>query len=58
MGALSGLEAYGSLAKAGVASGIVAVAAISIGAWWGGFFGSYPEQCHNVTNEDLTPVIS
>ena len=32
-GALSGLEAFGSLAKAGVASGIVAVAAISIGAW-------------------------
>ena len=32
-GALSGLEAFGSLAKAGVASGIMAVAAISIGAW-------------------------
>lgn len=39
-GALSGLEAYGSLAKAGVASGIVAVAAISIGAWWGGLNGT------------------
>ncbi|HED01019.1 MAG TPA: hypothetical protein ENN18_11695 [Proteobacteria bacterium] len=39
-GALSGLEAYGSLAKAGVASGIVAVAAISLGAWWGGLNGT------------------
>jgi O-antigen/teichoic acid export membrane protein len=39
-GALSGLEGYGSLAKAGVASGIVAVAAISIGAWWGGLNGT------------------
>jgi O-antigen/teichoic acid export membrane protein len=39
-GALSGLEAYGGLAKAGVVSGIVAVAAISIGAWWGGLNGT------------------
>ena len=39
-GALSGLEAYGSLAKAGMASGIIAVAAISLGAWWGGFNGT------------------
>jgi O-antigen/teichoic acid export membrane protein len=39
-GALSGLEAYGGLAKAGVASGIVAVAAISLGAWWGGLNGT------------------
>jgi O-antigen/teichoic acid export membrane protein len=39
-GALSGLEAYGSLAKAGVASGIVAVAAISLGAQWGGLNGT------------------
>ena len=39
-GALSGLEAYGSLAKAGVASGVVAVVAISLGAWWGGLNGS------------------
>jgi len=39
-GALSGLEAFGRLAKAGVASGIVAVAAISLGAWWGGVNGS------------------
>ena len=39
-GALSGLEAFGSLAKAGVASGIVAVAAISLGAWWGGLNGT------------------
>jgi O-antigen/teichoic acid export membrane protein len=40
MGALSGLEAYGGLARAGVASGIVAVAAISLGAWWGGLNGT------------------
>lgn len=39
-GALSGLEAFGSLAKAGVISGIVAVAAISLGAWWGGLNGT------------------
>jgi O-antigen/teichoic acid export membrane protein len=39
-GALSGLEAYGGLAKAGVTSGIVAVAAISLGAWWGGLNGT------------------
>lgn len=39
-GALSGLEAFGSLAKAGVASGIVAVTAISLGAWWGGLNGT------------------
>jgi len=39
-GALSGLEAYGSLAKSGVASGIVAMAAISFGAWWGGLNGT------------------
>jgi O-antigen/teichoic acid export membrane protein len=39
-GALSGLEAYGSLAKVGVASGIVAVTAISLGAWWGGLNGT------------------
>lgn len=39
-GALSGLEAYGSLAKAGVASGIVAMAVISLGAWWGGLNGT------------------
>ena len=40
LGALSGFEAFGSLAKAGVASGIVAVAAISLGAWWGGLNGT------------------
>lgn len=40
IGALSGLEAYGGLAKAGVASGIVTVAAITIGAWWGGLNGT------------------
>jgi len=40
MGALSGLEAYGSLAKAGIVSGIMAVAAISLGAWWGGLNGT------------------
>ena len=39
-GALSGLEAYRSLAKAGVVSGIVAVATISLGAWWGGLNGT------------------
>lgn len=39
-GALSGLEAFSSLAKAGVASGIVAVVAISLGAWWGGLNGT------------------
>lgn len=39
-GALSGLEAYASLAKAGVASGIVAIVAISLGAWWGGLNGT------------------
>ncbi|MBE9525080.1 MAG: oligosaccharide flippase family protein [Chloroflexi bacterium] len=39
-GALSGLEAFGSLAKAGVVSGIVAVAAIFLGAWWGGLNGT------------------
>lgn len=40
MGALSGLEAYGGLAKAGMASGVVAVATISLGAWWGGLNGA------------------
>jgi O-antigen/teichoic acid export membrane protein len=39
-GALSGLEAYGSLAKAGVASGFGAVISISLGAWWGGLNGT------------------
>jgi len=39
-GALSGLEAYASLAKAGAASGIVAMVAISLGAWWGGLNGA------------------
>lgn len=39
-GALSGLEAYSSLAKAGVASGIMAVIAISLGAWLGGLAGT------------------
>jgi O-antigen/teichoic acid export membrane protein len=40
MGALSGLEAYGSLAKAGMASGLLAAAAIPAGAWWGGLNGT------------------
>jgi len=40
-GALSGLEAYGSLVKAGMVSGIVAVSAISLGAWWGGLNGTF-----------------
>jgi len=39
-GALAGLEAYTSLAKAGVASGILAVVAISLGARWGGVDGA------------------
>lgn len=39
-GALSGLEAYGSLAKAGLVSGIAAIAAISLGGWWGGLNGT------------------
>ena len=40
MGALSGLEAYGGLAKAGVFSGVVAMGAISFGAWMGGLNGA------------------
>lgn len=40
MGALSGFEAYHGLAKAGVGSGIVAMAAISLGAWYGGLNGT------------------
>jgi O-antigen/teichoic acid export membrane protein len=39
-GVLSGLEAYGGLAKAGVISGIIAVVAISLGALWGGLNGT------------------
>ena len=39
-GALSGLEAYGGLAKAGVVSGIMTVIAISLGAWAGGLNGT------------------
>ncbi len=39
-GALSGLEAYGSLSIAGVASGVIAIASISLGAWWGGLDGT------------------
>ena len=39
-GALSGLESYGSLAKAGVLSGIISVMAISIGAWWDNLNGA------------------
>ena len=39
-GALSGLEAYGGLAKAGVVSGIMTVIAISLGAWTGGLNGT------------------
>ncbi len=40
MGALSGLEAFGSLAKAGVVSGIFAIVAISFCAWYGGLNGA------------------
>jgi hypothetical protein len=39
-GALIGLEAYGSLARAGVWSGLTMVATVAIGAWWGGLEGS------------------
>jgi O-antigen/teichoic acid export membrane protein len=39
-GALSGLEAYGGLAKAGVISGIMTMTAISLGAWTGGLNGT------------------
>jgi O-antigen/teichoic acid export membrane protein len=39
-GALSGLEAYGSLAKAGIVSGILAVFAISLGSLLGGLNGT------------------
>jgi len=39
-GALSGLEAFSSLAKAGIISGITAVIVISLGAWWGGLNGT------------------
>lgn len=40
MGALTGLEAFGSLAKAGVASGLVAVIAVVFGAWLGQLNGA------------------
>jgi len=39
-GALSGLEAFGSLAKAGVISGILSIMAISVGALQGGLTGA------------------
>jgi O-antigen/teichoic acid export membrane protein len=39
-GALSGLEAYGGLSKAGVLSGVVAVSAVSLGAWIYGLNGA------------------
>jgi O-antigen/teichoic acid export membrane protein len=39
-GAMSGLEAYGGLAKSGVLSGIIAVCAISLGAWMQGLNGA------------------
>jgi O-antigen/teichoic acid export membrane protein len=39
-GALSGLEAFRSLAKAGSISGIGVVAAVSLGAWLGGLPGA------------------
>lgn len=39
-GALSGLEAFGGLAKAGVVSGLASVAAISCGALWSGLNGA------------------
>ena len=39
-GALSGLEAYHSLAKAGILSGIAAIVLISLGTYWGGLNGA------------------
>jgi O-antigen/teichoic acid export membrane protein len=40
-GVLSGLEAYRSLAIAGVVNGIVYTIVISLGAWWGGLNGAF-----------------
>lgn len=40
MGALAGLEAFASLAKAGVASGLIAVIAVVLGAWLGHLEGA------------------
>jgi len=39
-GVLSGLEAFGGMAKAGIISGLVAVIAIPVGAWQGGINGA------------------
>lgn len=39
-GALNGFEAYGSLAKAGIASGILAIILVSSGAWMYGLNGA------------------
>jgi len=40
-GALSGLEAFPSLAKAGIVSAIIAIIGIPLGALWGGLNGSF-----------------
>ncbi len=40
IGALSGLEAYGGLAKSGVLSGLIAVSTIAFGAWTKGLNGA------------------
>jgi O-antigen/teichoic acid export membrane protein len=40
LGALSGFEAYDALARAGIASGLVALIVISGGAWLGGLHGA------------------
>jgi O-antigen/teichoic acid export membrane protein len=40
IGALSGLEAYGGLAKSGVLSGLIAVSTIAFGAWVKGLNGA------------------
>lgn len=39
-GVLAGFEAYGSLARAGILSGIAALTAIPLGAWIGGLHGA------------------
>ncbi len=39
-GVLWGLEAFAGLAKAGVASGLAAIVAVSVGAWFGGRDGA------------------
>jgi O-antigen/teichoic acid export membrane protein len=40
IGALSGLEAYGSLARAGIVSGIASIISVVFGVWFGGLNGA------------------